>query len=335
MARKKLTLVGIEPMSGQCHIRGMHPWRLGSRALRLLQRWRKVNLRVLNPGELMHQSYGHRRLFFMTIVLLLSFFLTTGQSLGKTTVIRVEYRWAAEVVPVVKHFLSPDGIVTVDERTNSLIITDREDVIANIHNFLTTFDTPAKRVRIRMRLNEEKTSRDSELSAGGGVSGNHWRIAVGDSEYEGIEIKVKEDRIEGKQSQEYMVQTTSGQKAYIVTGTKIPYRQRWRDYCNRYGGCTKTVMFHTADTGMEITAVIAGDHANIEITPRISRFDSDDPRGIIYFAGAATRITVPLGQWVSIGGADRKSNEVLREILGGGSAEANESLSMSIMVEIY
>jgi type II secretory pathway component GspD/PulD (secretin) len=269
------------------------------------------------------------------MVFLFSCPVLSGQSFGKTTVIQVKYRWASEALPIVKHFLSPDGIVTMDQRTNSLIISDRDDVIANIQNFLKTFDVPTKQVRIRLRLNEGESSLNREVTAKGGVSGDNWRVVIKDSDKEGIEVWIKDDKIEKKQSHEYVVHTTSGNTAHVKTGAEVPYRQRWRDYCSRYGDCPETLMFQTVDTGMEITPVIVGDHANIEIIPRISNVDPGDSRGIIYFSEAATRIRVPLGQWVTIGGADRQSNEVLREILGGGRAVENSSLSMSIMVETY
>lgn len=283
----------------------------------------------------MLQSFGLRRLIPLVTVLIISSLFFAGQGFPKTTVIQVKYRWASEVLPVVKHFLSPNGIVTVDKRTNSLIVTDTQEVVLNIQKYLDDYDTPAKRVRIRLRLNQGKASRDSELSAGGTVSGDNWRVVIGGSDKEGIEIKAQSEQKEEQQRHEYMVHTISGNKAYIMTGTRIPYRPRWRRFCNRYGGCPEIVTFHDADTGMEITPVIVGNHANIEITPRISQVDTNDPRGIVRFAAAATRLTIPLGQWVTIGATDRKGNDVLREILAGGSGEDSDTLSMSIMVETY
>lgn len=282
----------------------------------------------------MCQLYGHRWFPLVTVLILSSLFLA-GQGFPMTTVIQVKYRWASEALPIVKHFLSSNGIVTVDKRTNSLIVTDTEEVVLNIQKYLNVYDVPAKRVRIRLKLNQEKTSRDRELSVRGNVSKDNWRVVIGDSEEEGIEVKAKDEQKEEKQSQEYIVNTISGNKAYILTGTRIPYRQRWRQFCHRYGGCPETITFHDADTGMEITPVVVGNHANIEITPRISQVDTEDPRGIIRFATAATRLTVPLGQWVTIGGTDKKGNDVLREILAGGSGENSDTLSMSIMVETY
>jgi hypothetical protein len=77
------------------------------------------------------------------------------------------------------------------------------------------------------------------------------------------------------------------------------------------------------------------DHANIEITPRISYEDSDGSKGIIRFTKAATSLSVPLGQWVNIGGTDNESNEVIKAILERGSGKKNSSTSISLLVEKY
>lgn len=42
----------------------------------------------------------------------------------RTTILRLSYARANEMAPIVRKFLSPRGEVLVDERTNSLIITD-------------------------------------------------------------------------------------------------------------------------------------------------------------------------------------------------------------------
>jgi hypothetical protein len=49
-------------------------------------------------------------------------------------VISLNYRSAPEVLPLVRSMLSPEGRISADERTNSLIIVDSEEVIAQINS---------------------------------------------------------------------------------------------------------------------------------------------------------------------------------------------------------
>jgi len=53
---------------------------------------------------------------------------------------------------------------------------------------------------------------------------------------------------------------------------------------------------------MEVRPIIVGDHAYIEITPRISHEVSKGQKEIIRFTKASTELTVPLGEWVDIAG---------------------------------
>jgi len=57
-------------------------------------------------------------------------------------VIRIKYRWARELAPIVQSMLSPDGSVTVSERVNSLVIVDSPDAIQRVRAYLDQFDKP-------------------------------------------------------------------------------------------------------------------------------------------------------------------------------------------------
>jgi hypothetical protein len=120
-----------------------------------------------------------------------------------------------------------------------------------------------------------------------------------------------------------------------MTGSAVPYRGIWANHCRRYADCPETIDFQAVDTGLEVKPIIVGQRANIEITPRISHIDAKAPPGIVRFTAAATRISVPLGQWVTIGATGKQSDEVLRTLLGKGSDKKQASLSFSIMVETF
>jgi len=56
-------------------------------------------------------------------------------------------------------------------------------------------------------------------------------------------------------------------------------------------------------------------------------------RAVVLLIEAATTLSVPKGQWVTIGGSSEQSNEVFRDILSYGSSTTNSTLSLSLMVE--
>jgi type II secretory pathway component GspD/PulD (secretin) len=131
-------------------------------------------------------------------------------------------------------------------------------------------------------------------------------------------------------SSEYFINALSGSWAYIRVGQDIPYTARWSDLCRRYG---RPVVFQRIETGFDVKPVIREGMADVEIVPRISETGSGGRPGGVQFAEASTRVQVPLGQWVTIGGSDQSANEVLRAILEAGSSRQSSALSIQLFVE--
>jgi hypothetical protein len=301
-------------------------------------RWTIKRHNVLNMKgikDLNIHALPQRLAFFTALFLLVLGLVYPDFCRGGTAVIPVHYRKASETLPVVNHFLSPAGIVTVDDRTNSLILIDTDEVIRNVKSYLDKFDTPLRRVKIRLRFNEKQSSRDRGASVDGRISGKNWEISTGRGNPDGLDIRLKDEKHSRRQSSEYIIHTTSGSSAYILTGKRVPYGGRWASICRRNSVCKDTISYQQVDTGMEIKPVIVGDHANIEITPRISHMDSDGQSGIVHFTAASTWLSVPLGQWVTIGGTDKTSNEIFKAILAGGGGNESEALVITLMLETY
>jgi hypothetical protein len=49
----------------------------------------------------------------------------------------------------------------------------------------------------------------------------------------------------------------------------------------------------------------------------------------------STRVQVPLGRWVAIGGTDQDGKEVMRAILEAGSRRQSSDLSIHLLVEAH
>jgi type II secretory pathway component GspD/PulD (secretin) len=276
-----------------------------------------------------------RRPAFLSLCLglLFSMAVVPGVCRAETVVIPVHYRSGAEVLPIVKGILSPSGSVTFADSVHSLVVMDTAASIQQVRTFLGTFDKPPQQVRIRLKFQEKTASQDRAVAGHGKVSGKEWSISTGGKAEDGIEIRADDRKGLEQRSSEHLLVTTSGSPAYFFTGIEVPYKQRWIDFCRQYASCPETVEFRRIETGMEILPVIVGERANIEITPRISRLQTGDPQGVIRFTRSSARLSIPLGQWVEIGGTQQAGNEVLSAIIGSGSGKEHSSLSMLLMVE--
>ena len=71
---------------------------------------------------------------------------------------RLNYGIGTDLVTALEEQLSPRGKINVDERTNTLIITDVPDSVQNINRLLVALDIPERQVEIEARIIEATSS---------------------------------------------------------------------------------------------------------------------------------------------------------------------------------
>jgi type II secretory pathway component GspD/PulD (secretin) len=273
------------------------------------------------------------RSFFMAVGLVL--FLTgawANRCAAETLVYPMQYRTAAEAVPMVQSLLSPAGRAVADARTNALLVVDDEGVIQRVREFLEGFDKLGKQARIRVRFDESGARERTSVEGRARASGEDWSVSAGKPmRKDGVEVRLQDRSSTQEGSSEFFVTVVSGSAAYIMIGQDILYTQHWVDLTRRYARVAESVTIQRIETGFEVMPVILKDHADIEITPRISH--GGPSSRVIRFTEASTRLMAPIGQWVKIGGASQQSNEVIRAVLEAGRGERSSVTSISLLVE--
>jgi type II secretory pathway component GspD/PulD (secretin) len=265
-------------------------------------------------------------------ILVISLTIMVDSSLAEVAVIKVNYRSASDILPLVQTLLSPGGKAAFDRGTNAIIVNDTSESVAKIRELVANMDKPSEQVRIRLRFQETGLSKDRDLSASGKVSGDRWSVASGRSRREGVHVRARETRVNRQGTTESFISVMSGSFAYIWVGRDIPFSERWVYLSRRYARVVEKVSFQRVETGFEVTPVITGNSVQIEIVPRISSLEEGD-RGVVRLTEASTTMTVPKGQWVTIAGTSEQSSEVIRDILSTGSSSANSTLSLALKVE--
>jgi hypothetical protein len=276
---------------------------------------------------------GATRGILFLLLVLSQVMLFPDWSYSETAIIPVRFRNASEMLAIVQNMLSQDGRIAVDVQSNSLVVVDTLESIQNVRAFLEGMDKPVRQARIRLRFGELNASEGRSVSADGRVSGKNWTVTTGRKTSDGVDVRLQDRRVDQQAKSEYFINVASGSWAYISVGKEIPYTQRWIDLCHRYGRVVDTVVIQRIETGMEVKPIIMGDRADVEIMPMISHEVPGKARGVVRFATASTRMSVPLGQWTDIGGSDTESSEVMRAILEAGSGRQQSSLSISFVVE--
>ncbi len=258
--------------------------------------------------------------------------IVVGICLAEVAVIKLNYRNASDVLPLVKTLLSPEGKAASDRGTNAIIVNDTSESVAEIRELLATMDKPSEQVRIRLRFQETGLSRDRDLSVSGRISGDRRSAAAGGSGRGEVRVHARDTRVNRQGTTESFITAMSGNSAYIWVGKDIPFSEHWVYLSRRYARVVEKVSFQRVETGFEVRPVVTGKSVQIEIVPRISSLDEGE-RGVVRLTEASTTMTAPRGQWVSIGGSTEQSNEVIRDILSSGSSSASSTLSLSLKVE--
>lgn len=270
-------------------------------------------------------------LIFAFVMILALACLVAASPAAEVAVIKVNYRSASDILPLVQNLLSPEGKASVDTRTNSLIVVDTKESLTKIQAFVASMDQPAEQVKVRFRFQEQGVSTNRDLGASGTVSGNRWSVGTGGSTHEGVYVRAQDSRVNRRGNTESFISVMSGSSAYLWVGKEVPFTERWIYLTHRYARVVETVNFQRVETGFEVRPIVIGNNVQVEIVPRISSFDREEQ--VVRLTEAATTLSVPKGQWVTIGGTSEQGNEVFRDILSYGSSSTNSTLSLSLMVE--
>ena len=276
----------------------------------------------------------HRKaVFFVSIIL---FAILAGMVLPaaaeEVVQIRVINRDVNDILTIVQPLVSPHGYISADIPSNSLIVIDQPAVVNQIRALVSRIDQPVPQLRIRVQYGYEDSREGQSASVEGRVQVGDATIGVGDKASEGIEAELSAGKNRRRSKGDYMVMVRSGSTAYISSGYDVPYPERWSRLSRRHGHTRGPVAFKKVDTGYDVRPVLVGEMVQIEITPHISYLDGRGFRQPIRFAEAATRLNVPLGQWVEIAGTNDATQEIYSQILSAGRTSSGEQLSMRLMV---
>ena len=249
---------------------------------------------------------------------------------AEVEVIKVQYRRAAELVPIVETLLSDEGTVTVSERTNSLVVVGTPQAIERVHAYLERFDQPVEQVRIRVRFDSTGADEEQTVASRSRYSTNDLSVSTGGRKRDGTDISVADRERRQRSTSESFVVAMSGSPAFIITGKEIPY-QSGSPFYRRYAPGGGTTTWHSVESGFEVTPTVVGDNVHLKIVPRLAYDDRED--AVIRFFAAQTEVTAPLGQWVEIGGVDQQQNEIFNEIISQRRSGEAAATSMYLMVE--
>jgi type II secretory pathway component HofQ len=294
-----------------------------------------------------HDALGHKQprsvrkksaprwlwhLSILWIALSVGYLAGVARASEEVVQIRIVHRDANDMLTIVQPLISQYGFISADTASNSLIVIDQPANVRRVQQLVSQIDQPVPQLKIRVQYGRQETSTDQSVATRGKIEVGDATVAVGNKKKEGIDVELSADESQRQDQGEYTVIVRSGSTAYISSGYDVPYPERWARLSHKHGHIQRPVTFKKVDTGYDVRPVLMGNNVQIEITPHISYINPRGLRQPIRFAEAATRLNVPLDQWVEIAGTSASTQEINRQILGGGRASSDSQLSMRLMV---
>ncbi|MBI5025566.1 MAG: hypothetical protein HZC12_02325 [Nitrospirae bacterium] len=257
----------------------------------------------------------------------LTFFICIGSvsfSSADDTVLKVfqiNYRNAEELEGVVKPFLSPEGRVVADKRTNSLIVKDYPANIKAIAEFLKEQDRRPQQVKIKIKYVDESNLKRIGLTINWQYRDSHWAVGNIAGDKKGINIDALISAEKGRQqiSGEQSLLIMSGSEGRIAVGRSIPYTDWFYWYTRNHGYLTRETRFKDVSTGFVVKPRVIGNNINIAISPQINYGTNE-----IIYREASTTVICKDGETVLIGSSSSSSENIVWNILGGIQASKGE-----------
>lgn len=233
-------------------------------------------------------------------------------------VFKINYRNAEEMEGMVRIFLSQEGGVAVDKRTNSLIVKDYPENIKAIEGFLKEHDKRIEQVRIKIGYVDDKTLEKVGLSVNWQYRGGNWAVGNVLRPGKGLSIDALIGAEKGREKigGEQTLLVMSGSEGKIYVGRSIPYTDWFYRYSRHYGYLVKETKFIDVSTGFVVRPRVAGDSINIEISPQIS-YSGERGMDEIVYREASTTITCRDGETVLIGSSGNKTENMVGNIFSG------------------
>ncbi len=226
------------------------------------------------------------------------------------TVIELENRPAAEVIPIVQPMLKPGDAISGEGF--KIFLRASPDTRASVQRMVEFLDVALKTLEVSVFQGSARDLRRLAGSASVQIDSDNVRVDVGDegdadaagrARYStaGGNAAVSGSTTQGsvRDVPVHRVRVTEGTEAYIETGEHIPYFLNSAVFGVQ--GFAAGVEYRNAVTGFYVLPRVRGENVVLDVSPyKDSRVDSG--RGDIAVQSASTTVTGRIGEWLMIGG---------------------------------
>lgn len=257
-------------------------------------------------------------------------YLFSLPSWAATELIELGYRSADEVLPVVQSVLGYEGKVSA--YGNKLIINAEPAKIAEIRQLLGQLDTAPKRLLISVDTQEAGSDAADGYQVDGSARIGDVEIGAGQGRdaQDRNQVRIIRHSTASRGGGVQQVQATEGYPAQIQIGQSVPLTSH---SVGPYGQVWQNTQYQNVSQGFYVTAQVIGQNVQVTLSSNNDKL-SQQRYGAIDTQQTDTRISGPLGQWLTVGGSSQYSRQNSSGVLNQHSTSGANDMNLRIKVEV-
>jgi type II secretory pathway component GspD/PulD (secretin) len=249
---------------------------------------------------------------------LLSLCLSWGTALGQSlTVIDLNHRTAAEVIPVLQPLLEPGGALTGQDY--KLFVRASPANVTQLRAALAQIDRQPNQLLVSVRRSTQQEIDRERAQVSGTVSNRGGEISVHATDSNA------RDHNDGVAS----VQVIEGSSAFISSGSDVPIVTAVAARGGRRPFAGAVTEYRNVSSGFLVTPRVNGAHVVIEIEQQDERVAN----GTVQTQHLTAQASGALGEWIQLGGVSESGSTQQRGILSRQYSTTSDERSVWVKVE--
>lgn len=257
-------------------------------------------------------------------------------------VIPLQHRSAEEVIPSLRPFLEPGGVLTGAQ--GNLILRASRANRAQIKQALAALDVAPRQLRITVRQSLDRSQQQQSFGLHGRIDTGAVGIAVPPEGPGGAQVELGDGsthigaRLDDRSLDQVSrvsqhVRVVDGGQAMIQASVELPLTLL-EIVEGPYGRTVReSVVFQSVGSGFQVMPQIVGDRVNLEIRPVQQSFAAATPREVVA-QELRTSVSGRLGEWIALGGGEVQDRQDHRRLLGTRHTESQEARQVWLKVDV-
>ena len=205
------------------------------------------------------------------------------------TIIPLQHRPAADLLPQIEAFVAAGGVVKAAD--HQLIIRTRPNNLAELRDLIRQLDRPLRRLLITVRQVSGERALDDE-------------VALSSAPGENPVVRVWRTDTRSELDRELHVQVIEGEQAFIDVGKLIPVTDYTVAQSRQGGAVRQETRYAAASAGFYARPRLNGDTVTVDIAPyQTAAASGAAPQPVFSTQVLQSTVAGKLGAWLDIGGS--------------------------------